>query len=228
MIIPVLPELNSRAQWIAFCRRETPYCFVATPECLVDMQTSYLQLTLLSDIPDGKQPVKYSLGSRLSVEPVWQLIKGCQWNLATIIEGLEALDFRSNVRDNSLLGVHTDLTVRKFFAKERPLIAPSSIGLLQPLHEAPPIWSARPLMALLANGQYQDLQGRAGSPAPPVAQLLLQMMEQPQSWLGHEHRGRLYLLHERKAVASLLMELKPPKPRLAPDSFVDNVAEWIN
>ena len=102
MIIRVLPQLNCRQHWIDFCRRETPYCFVDQPECLVDFQGTHLQITLLAQNTQGKDAIKYSLGSRRSVEPAWQLIRACNWDLTALVNGLEQMDFSSNVRDNSL------------------------------------------------------------------------------------------------------------------------------
>lgn len=216
MLIRVLPALDSRDRWIDFCRRETRQAFVETPETLIDFQSSYLQLTLLDgDFIDGRQAIKYSLGARHSPEPAWALIRACNWCLGTLLEGLEQLDFRGNVRDNSLLGVHTDLTVRRFFARDRRLGSPSRLGLLEPLPAAPPLWSAEALCRLLANGQWRDLKGENGSSdAPDPASLLLQLLDAPADWFGLERNGRLYLLHLRAPVASLKPDYRMPEPRL--------------
>ncbi len=221
MLIRVLATLNHREHWINLCQRESPYCFVEAPESLVDFQSGYLQITLLAgNIRDGREAVKYSLGARHSLEPAWALIKACNWRLDTLIEGLESLDFSSNVRDNSLLGVHTDLSVRRFFAKDRHISSPSRLGLLAPLQQAPDIWDAQNLCRLLANEQWQDLQPQlsaatdAASRPIDASQLLLQMLDQPEHWLGLSRNGRLYLLHQRTAVASLVPDLRPPPPRL--------------
>ncbi|MFC6672540.1 hypothetical protein [Marinobacterium aestuariivivens] len=212
-MIRVLPALDCRDHWIDLCRREHPYCFVETPETLVDFQTSYLQLTLLDGgVLDGREAIKYSLGSRLSLEPAWALIRACHWKLATLLDGLEQLDFSGNVRDNSLLGVHTDLTVRKFFAKDSHIRSPSRLGLLDPLIAAPAIWSGNALARLLANDQFRELRGEKAE--TDATALLLQILEQPSEWLGLERGSRLYLLCRRQPRASLVPDYRLPEPRL--------------
>ncbi|WP_051560568.1 hypothetical protein [Marinobacterium jannaschii] len=225
MIIKVLPELQNRQQWIEFCQRKHPYCYIQQPECLVDMQSTYLQISLLQGVRHGKEAVKYSLGSRLSPEPAWKLITACNWQLTTIIAGLAELDFNSNVRDNSLLGIHTDLTVRKFYAKERRIIPPGSIGLLAPLNEPPQTWYARALLRLISHRQFTDLRNEqlvlpagddsfATIPAPQPEQLQMALVNEPRRWRGERDGQRLYLLRDEQAFASLIPDLKKPEPRL--------------
>jgi hypothetical protein len=223
MLIRVLPALNHRDHWISLCQRESPYCFVETPESLVDFQSGFLQITQLNGaVRDGREAVKFSLGSRLSLEPAWALVKACNWRLDKLMEGLETLDFRSNVRDNSLLGVHTDLSVRRYFARERHISSPSRLGLLEPLQQAPAIWDGHNLSRLLANDQWQDLRparqasGATSADVAPIDSnsLLLQLLDAPEHWLGLSRNGRLYLLHRRNAIASLVPDLQPPQPRL--------------
>jgi hypothetical protein len=215
MLIRVLPALNHRDHWINLCQRESPYCFVETPETLVDFQSGYLQITLLhGHIRDGREAIKYSLGARHSLAPAWALIKACNWRLDTLIAGLEALDFGSNVRDNSLLGVHTDLSVRRSFARERHIGSPSGLGLLRPLQQAPDLWDAQNLCRLLANDQFRELRGEKAD--TDATALLLQVLEQPPDWLGLERGGRLYLLEKRQPRASLVPDYRPPRPRLRP------------
>ncbi len=218
MLIRVLPALNHRDHWIGLCQRESPYCFVETPECLVDFQTGFLQITQLGGaVRDGREAVKFSLGSRHSLEPAWALVKACGWRLDRLIEGLESLDFRSNVRDNSLLGVHTDLSVRRYFARERHISSPSHLGLLTPLQHTPDLWDSHNLCRLLANDQWQDLQfmQESGNTAPGDSNsLLLQILNAPGDWFGLGRNGRLYLLLQRQPVASLVPKLQPPQPRL--------------
>ncbi|MCV6589302.1 MAG: hypothetical protein OIF57_09765 [Marinobacterium sp.] len=223
VIIPVLPQLHSRNDWIEFCRRETPYCYVEYPQCLVDLQTTYLQLTLLGNEKQGRQAIKYSLGSRLSVEPVWDLIRSCQWQLGRIIQGLESMDFSSNVRDNSLLKAHTDITVRKFFSKERSLVAPGSLGMLHHLCDEPQLWCGNTLARLLANQQFRQFRsGPDAEPGRDANSLLLDIIQQPLLWLGQRNDGRLHLLHRTgegapiRNMASLLPDFRPPAPRLLP------------
>lgn len=226
MIIRVLPQLNNRKQWIDFCRREVPYCFVEQPECLVDFQSSHLQITLLAGSAQGKQAIKYSLGSRRSVEPAWSLIRACNWNLSSMINGLEQMDFSSNVRDNSLLGVHTDLSARKFFSKERALLPPSRTGLLHPLLESPDIWNGDNLLRLIANQQYSGLRNEqralpgtgemGGIPVPSQQGLQLMLLEKPEQWIGQNHHGRLFLYRDRQPHLSLIPSFTAPPPRLKP------------
>jgi len=226
MIIRVLPQLNCRQHWIDFCRRETPYCFVDQPECLVDFQGTHLQITLLAQNTQGKDAIKYSLGSRRSVEPAWQLIRACNWDLTALVNGLEQMDFSSNVRDNSLLGVHTDLTARKFFSKERSVVAPSSIGLLKPVCNQPEIWDGSHLLRLIANNQFRDLRNEqlalpssngkqsGGLPTPSSRSLRMMLMDQPHRWIGQIHQQRLHLFKDRQPCVSLIPDLTPPAPRL--------------
>lgn len=189
------------------------------------MQTTYLQLTLLGTGKQGRDATKYSLGSRLSVEPVWQLIKSCDWQLMKILEGLESMDFSSNVRDNSLLKAHTDITVRKSFSKERTLIAPASLGTLHPVTDEPAIWDGPVLARLLANLQFRQYRsGPDNRNNADTNSLLLDIIQAPQLWLGQRHEGKLHLfrrnansakLHNQ---ASLLPDFRTPTPRLLPRS----------
>jgi len=221
--IRVLPSLNTRAQWIAFCRREQPYCYVETPPCLVDFQTSFLQLTLF---PEQGDAIQYSLGSRNSMEPAWQLIKACQWNLSALIKGLSEMDFSSNVRDNALLQVHTDLTARKVFSREK-LQPPHQIGLLRPLTALPGVWDNQSLSQMISHGQYTDLQSeqvllpgtqlRPSAPpeAPTQEELIQLLIENDHPCCAEIRDNRLFLLLHGQPIASLIPRLHWPEPRLA-------------
>jgi len=186
------------------------------------MQTTYLQLTLFEDGNQGRSATKYSLGSRLSVEPVWELIRACEWQLRKIIDGLNSMDFSSNVRDNSLLQAHTDVTVRKFFSKERALVAPADLGSLPPLRDEPTTWQGLHLMQLLANHQYRQFRASTATPGQGNANaLLLDIIEEPECWLGQRHDGKLHICRrDQTAViqshASLLPDFREPAPRLLP------------
>lgn len=215
MIIRVLPELESREQWLAFVRREQPYCLIEAPECLVDFQTHFLQLTLFNRDPDQthRDPERYTLGSRASMQPAWDLIKACGWSLKRIIAGLEQLGFDSNVRDNALLGLHGDVTVRKRFARERNLVPPSASGLLAPLTALPEQWSGETLCRLLANGQWHDWQAEAdGAPSPRA--LLLALQQSCEQWQVARRDGRLVLRYAGVPQVSFIPDPTPPKPRL--------------
>lgn len=214
MIIRVLPELESRDAWLAFMRREQPYCLIERPQCLVDFQTHYLQLTLFPH-PElaHRDPVRYSLGSRQSMQPAWNLVRGCHWSLRQVIEGLEQLDFSSNVRDNSLLKLHGDLTVRKRFVRETRLIAPAASGLLHPLIRLPKAFSVLDLSRLLANRQFQDWRAEsAGAPSPQAC--LLALEQQPDAWQIAQRDGRLVLFYEGAPLLSFIADLSPRRPRL--------------
>ncbi len=220
MIIRVLPELESREQWIAFCRREQPYCLIERPACLVDFQTSFLQLTLFAPAtanaaPDvTRDPVRYSLGSRHSMQPAWELIKGCQWSLHQLLDGLEQLDFDSNVRDNALLQLHGDLSVRKRFVHEPRLVAPAASGLLAPLTQLPDSLTHDELCRLLANQQWHSWRDLGANRASPQA-LLLSLQQQPAAWNLLHQGARLVLLYCGQPLASFIPDLTPPQPRLA-------------
>lgn len=220
MHIRLLPELENKSQWISFCQREQPYCFVAAPNTLVDFQTSYLQITLLDNVRHGQQALKYSLGARYTVEPAWSLIKACNWQLSEVVKGLNQLDFGSNVRDNSLAGIHTDLTVRKFYAKEREIISPLLLGEQPALSEPPEHWSGEELTKLLVHKQLDDLRAepfRKAEKQPAnqlLSQLRCQVLQQPTLWRGHLHHDRLYLFYNKQPQASLIPNYQPPQPRL--------------
>ncbi|WP_415881737.1 hypothetical protein ACMXYN_11945 [Neptuniibacter sp. PT8_73] len=228
MIIPVLQQLNSRDQWMAFCRRELPYCFIESPECLVDFQTTFLKITLLPKDTLIHDAVKYSLGSRTSMEPVWRLIKGCNWDLNAILTGLEQMAFDSNVRDNSLLKVHTDLSVRKYFSRERCLVSPNTLGLLEPLMAQPDIWDAQSLAKLISHQQFSSLQNEvkalpgskqnAGAPPPSISTIMMILLDPVEQCIGQVHKGRLHIFRGKQPFISLIPKLAWPKPRLKTSS----------
>lgn len=215
MIIRVLPALESREQWLAFVRREQPYCLIETPECLVDFQTPFLQLTLFNrdSEPSQRDPQRYTLGSRSSMQPAWELIKRCGWSLTALVEGLEQLDFDSNVRDNALLRLHGDISVRKRFAHERNLLPPSASGLLLPLSRLPERWCGTTLCRLLANGQWRDWQTETAA-APSPRALLLALQQDCKPWQLAWREGRLLLRYAGVTQVSFVPTLGPPAPRL--------------
>lgn len=179
MLIRVLPSLETRKDWLSFLRREAPYCLVETPEVLVDFQSTFLQLTLFKE--PTLDPVRYTLGSRQRMEPAWQLIKGCQWRLSFLIEGLESLDFNTNVRDKPSFKIPTDLSVRKSFTRERRLISPSQSGIITPLNEGDACWTLKNIQALLAYDQLQEwtcLTDRFVSPKAALTSITLE----PERW----------------------------------------------
>lgn len=233
MNIRCLPHLNTREAWLAFCQREVPYCFIDQPECLVDFQTTYLMITLLDrNTRNGKQATKYSLGSRTSLEPAWRFIKACSFDLELMIDGLNQVNFDSNVRDNSFLKAHTDLTVRKFFSKERSIISPSHLGRLLPLTRAPEHWELHHACALLAHQQFRDMRteqralpGQSGLitehkgiPAPDTQSMLMQMISTPQAWQVLPHptdSQRLMIQHNQTPWCSFQPLYQTPEPKMA-------------
>ncbi len=204
MIIRVLPQLETRAEWMAFCRRESPYCLVDTPACLVDFQTHFLQLTLFLD----KGPVRYTLGSRRSIDPAWQLIKRCNWSLKAILEGLDTLDFGSNVRDNELLGIHTDLSARRSFPRDPHLNAPDSSALLTPLTGFPSHWNGVTLQRLLVSGQFRDWRLEQDTIELSPRGLLIELVEHPKTWSAQLTGPRLQVFYkQRTLIASCIPDL---------------------
>jgi len=222
VIIPVLPSLNTRDQWMSFCRRESAYCFIEEPECLLDFQSTFLKITLLPKSTVEQDSIKYSLGSRNSMEPVWRLIKACNWDLNTIITGIEKMDFSSNVRDNSLLQVHTDLSARKFFSRERYVVSPQSIGVLEPLSIMPEIWERHSLSRMVSNKQYNALQNerktqpgnKRSTSVPSHDEICITLLDPTKTCIGQIHKGRLHIFCQKQPFISLIPDLTWPHPRL--------------
>ncbi|WP_151705531.1 hypothetical protein [Nitrincola alkalilacustris] len=210
MIIRVLPELENREQWLAFMRRDMPYCLVENPECMLDFQTTFLQLTLF---PQTSDPVRYTLGSRRSMEPAWNLIKGCGWRLSVVLEGVKKLDFSSNVRDNHLLQLQGELTARKSFPRDRHMIAPSASGLLHPVAQYPESWDHQLVSRLLANRQYRALQLNLAEHHAPE-QMMLSLQQEPQRWRIEQDGQQLHLLLDDQPYASLIPQPGPAIRRL--------------
>ncbi|SEQ53893.1 hypothetical protein SAMN03080615_01908 [Amphritea atlantica] len=233
MNIRCLPHLNTKQAWLDFCKREVSSCFIESPEAMVDFQTTYLMITVLdNNTRHGKQAIKYSLGSRSSLKPAWKFIQACDFNLQMMIDGLAEINFDGNVRDNSLLKAHTDLTVRKFFSKDRSIISPGNLGRLIPLTEAPSLWTLPHLSRLLANQQFRGLRSEQlalpgndqfmveykGIPAPEAQELLVGIINQPEQWQVRPHpndAGRLIIVHQDAPLCSFEPDFTPPTPKLA-------------
>ncbi|WP_421864669.1 hypothetical protein [Motiliproteus sp.] len=213
MNIRVLDSLQTRQQWIEFCRREQPYCFVRQPDVLVDFQSNHLQLTLLNrQVRHGQQALKYSIGSRTSVAPAWQFIKACQFDLCRMIELLQQQDFDGNARDNAALGLIRNITIRQFFAKERSVISPAFLGPLTPLTSVPEFWDLHSCCRLLANRQFDDLRCDSRShpsQGPNPRALLLALIEQPQHWQLQQRQDRLYIFKDQRHLYSLRPDIAP-------------------
>ncbi|MGY8870604.1 MAG: hypothetical protein ACKVJE_09205 [Pseudomonadales bacterium] len=221
MHIPVLNQLETRTEWISFFRRERSYAYLTHPLCLIDLQTTFLQITLLEeDMLDGRQATKYSLGSKSSIEPIWKMIKACNWQLSTIINGLDELSFDSNARDNAFPEIQRELTVRKFFAKDKQLLAPSLIGPLQPLLEMPETWDLKAVCRLLSNRQFSDIEfipdAKKSDPQKPVPirSILLKILDSPTGWSASLNKQALLLSYSSKVILRITPYLKKPAPRL--------------
>lgn len=201
MIIRILPSLRNRTEWIDFCSREKSYCYVKSPSTLVDFQSTNLIITLTPNgLRDGRQAIKYSIGSPQTIKPAWDFIKGCRFDLAYIVEGLETIDFASNARDNHYLGFCPEANVRKFFNKESAIISPNTLGVLSPLTRLPDNLSYDHVLRLLANGQYRDfrseqLQPRTKAPIKTHADyLLIKLIETPNQWQIKQRNQRLWIM----------------------------------
>lgn len=220
MIIRIIDSLSSRQQWIDFCRRERPYCFVRQPDTLIDFQTSYLTITLLNQqVRHGQQATKYSIGSRASIAPAWQFIKACQFDLQQMIDLLQQQQFDGNARDNALAGLRRDTHIRKFFAKERAVVSPAFLGPLQPLATAPAFWELHTVCRLLANQQYEQLRSDSAQDntekervpnaiAPDSQALLLTLIENPDRWRIESRPPRLYIYQGRNHLYSLIPRIQ--------------------
>jgi hypothetical protein len=180
----------------------------------------------------GKQATKFSLGARNSLEPAWKFIKACDFNLQIMIDGLSQINFDGNVRDNSLLKAHTELTVRKYFAKERSVISPGHLGRLLPLTSTPQHWDIQHLLRLLTNHQYLDLRTEQlalpnsddfmvefkGIPVPEVQSMLVEILNQPEHWQVRPHPNdsmRIIVLRENAPLCSFKPDYHQPKPKMA-------------
>lgn len=216
MVIRILPSLCNRQEWIDFCSRETSYCYIETPATLVDFQTSILAITLLNDeLRNGRQAIKYSIGSAQTIEPAWNFIKGCQFDLGFMVQGLEAIDFSGNARDNFSLGFTPEANIRKFYNKEQSIISPNTVGVLPWLTEAPRHWCFKDLLRLLANQQFTDLRSEQAhlateqTDSPDAETLLLRLIESPQHWQVRMRNQRLWLIRNATPRFSLLPQLQP-------------------
>ncbi|MFN3881636.1 MAG: hypothetical protein ACK4L8_09445 [Nitrincola lacisaponensis] len=208
MLIRVLPSLESREDWLSFFRREHPYCLVETPAVLVDFQSTFLQLTSFEH--QGTTPIRYTLGARSSLEPAWQLIKGCGWRLSCVMEGLQSLDFNTNVRDNTPFKLPSDLSVRKSFAREprlEPLLHRGNHTGLTP--EA--------LARRLRDGQYRDWQALSAPPLPSFHSTLLSLSTEPWRWQLEQQDNQVHLALDGRHIYRCDLTTKPPKQSLRSD-----------
>lgn len=211
MLIRILPSLESREAWLNFFRREVPYCLVDDLLVLVDFQSTFLQLTQLKTSPTD--PIRYTLGARSSLEPAWQLIKRCNWSLKALLEGLDSLEFTSNVRDNAHFNLPADLSVRKSFARE-PRLQPASriMHPEQTLSAGHP--SAMLIAQLLHDEQYHAwLSLKAAAPLSPHA-VILSLSTEPHRWQFDLKDQMITLYLDGQAYINCLLKNTLPPRRL--------------
>ncbi len=211
MIIRILPTLRNRQEWIDFCSREKSYCYVNSPSTLIDFQSTHLIITLLdSNLRDGRQAEKYSIGSPHTIKPAWDFIKGCGFDLAYMVNGLNTIDFASNARDNHYLGFCPEANVRKFYSKESSIISPDTLGTLSPLVTLPDHWSQQDFLAILANHQFTDLKSeRSDLRSEPsysvnADSLLISLIEKPTHWMVRYRNQRLWIISKNVIRYSLI------------------------
>ncbi|EPJ49327.1 MAG: hypothetical protein OFPI_25330 [Osedax symbiont Rs2] len=195
MKIPILQSLESQRQWLTFSAQEIPYAYINSPLSLVDFQSSFLQITAIEkNLRDGRRATKFSIGSKKSSEAAWALIESCQWSLKKVLAGLNSLDFSSNVRDNSALNVHSDLSVRQFFSKDKCVISPLLLQQLSPLTAQPRTWYLNDVKRLLSCEQYSDLKWLSKHPQfNSVHSVLLQLISYPEGWRIDRQKNYLVL-----------------------------------
>jgi len=198
MKIPILKSLESREQWLSFSAQETPYAYISSPLALVDFQTSFIMVTDINkNLRDGRRAKKFSIGAKLSNDPAWALIESSQWSLKVLLDKLNSLDFSSNVRDNSALNVHGDLTVRQFFSKDKCIISPLLLVQLAPLQKSPSAWFLNDVKRLLSCEQYKELKWLVKDPQlNSIKAVLMQLISHPEGWRIDMQKEKIVLSHK--------------------------------
>jgi len=195
MKIPILKSLETHEQWRSFSALETPYAYTGTPLALVDFQTSFLMVTdIKKNLRDGRSAKKYSIGAKQSDEAAWALVESCQWSLKTLLVKLSSLDFNSNVRDNNALNVHSDLTLRQFFSKDKCIISPLLLAQLTPLQKSPKAWYLNDVKRLLSTDQYSDIKWLSKDPhLNSIKAVLMQLISHPEGWRVDMQKEKIVL-----------------------------------
>ncbi|NQZ30191.1 MAG: hypothetical protein HRU06_02905 [Oceanospirillaceae bacterium] len=198
MKIPILKSLESREQWLSFCAQDIPYAYTSTPLALVDFQSTYLLITdIKKNLRDGRRAKKYSMGARLSNDAAWALVESCQWSLKTLLQKLSSLDFSSNVRDNSALNVHGDLTLRHFFSKDKCIISPLLLAQLTPVQNTPKSWFLNDVKRLLSTQQYSEVKWLSKDPQlTSVKAVLIQLISYPEGWRIDMQKDKIVLSYQ--------------------------------
>lgn len=216
MKIAILETLETKQQWQDFSQRKIPYAYVLNPLSLVDFQSTFIQLTDIDkNLRDGRQAIKFSLGSRHSSQAAWALIENSQWSLNRLLQNLKTLDFNSNVRDNSILNVHGDLTVRQFFAKDKCVISPWLLQHLTPLSRAPKQWFLNDIKRLLSHQQITQLEWHNAPPdLSSIKAVLNALISYPQGWQVKSHGLQISLHYQKSEIVSFcaVINTLPDKP----------------
>lgn len=196
MMISVLPSLESKTDWLNFFRREHPYCLIETPSSLVDFQSTYLQLTCFTG--QQEDAVRYTLGSRSSLEPAWQLIKGCGWSLTCVVNGLETLNFNTSVRDSAAFKLPSDLSVRKSFAREPRLQPFLNIGAADSI-------SPVQLALRIRNQQFDQLTAIEKRPLPSLHSLIVSLSTESRRWQIERQQNRVQASLDHQPMFTLML-----------------------
>jgi hypothetical protein len=211
MKIPIIDSLETQSQWQIFDAKKPAYAYIKMPLSLIDFQSNYLQITVIDKgLRDGRQAKKFSLGEPHSTKPIWTLIKSCQWSLSRLIIELKALDFSSNVRDNSALNIHKDLSIRQFFSKDKSVISPLLLQQYRPLANEPNAWFLQDIKQLLSAEQYTDLKWLTKNTAlSSIKAVLLQLVSYPQGWRIDRQKHYLVLSLNSKFILRLRPAIEP-------------------
>lgn len=204
MKIAILDSLETQQQWQDFSLRKIPYAYALRPLSLVDFQSTFIQLTDIDkNLRDGRQAIKYSIGSRKSAQAAWALIESCHWSLTELFQRLKELNFSSNVRDNSVLDIHGDLTVRQFFAKDKCVISPWLLQHLTPLTNTPKKWYLNDIKRLLSSNQIINVTWLDERPEMRSINAILNVLiSYPQGWQVYCEDGLITLLYQKTAIVS--------------------------
>ncbi len=205
MIISVLHSLETKSDWLSFFRRDHPYCLVDIPPVLVDFQSTFLQLTHFQS--DASTAIRYTLGSRSSLEPAWQLIKGCNWSLEALLEGLNSLNFNTNVRDNQKFNLPSDLSVRKSFANEARL--QGFMGSQASYANTP-----ESLALTLYEERFERLQHLTADFTPNLHSLVISLTTESEAWQVIEDYPKVIAYYRKMPAFALQLSDKQPKRHL--------------
>lgn len=152
--------------------------------------------------------MRFTLGSRSSLEPAWQLIKGCGWSLTHVIHGLESLNFNTNVRDNAAFKLPSDLSVRKSFAREprlQPFISHEITTAITPLQ----------LANHIRNEQFDQLIPLSKQAVPSLHSLIISLSTESTRWQLFCQQDRVSATLDKQPLFQLKLIDAPAKRFLA-------------